>query len=275
MKEITPGIFAETHYWGCNPGVVFSDDKAVLIDCPLRPEQAIEWRREIEDKANIVCLINTESHLDHTLSNYIFKDIPIISHFLTRDAVAADTVDRLKETLKIYQEPVILPDDFTICPPDITFEKKLVIHLGDIHLEVLHMPGHTAGQSSVYVPEKKVIFTGDNIFYKVQTFLQDALPDEWLASLKQIEGMDIESIVPGHGEICNPSYIKEQTDFIKEWLNKINESLQKNWSLEEAKENISFLARYPMDVGLANLGPRLQLMNIERLYTLLSKNRNK
>ena len=69
-------------------------------------------------------------------------------------------------------------------------------------------------------------------------------------------------------------FLKEQTNFITEWLNKISEALDKQCSLDEAKDNISFLDRYPMDVGLEKLGPQLQHMNIERLYNVLSRNRS-
>ena len=273
MREIKSGIFVETNLWGCNPGVVISGGKAVLIDSPLRPDLALEWRNEIEKKSDILCLINTEHHIDHTASNYIFQDKPIISHKILREALSDSNPDEIRQqVLSIYREPINLPPDFKIVLPSITFEDNLVIHLDDVTLDIRHTPGHTSGQSSVYIPERKVIFTGDNIFHSVQTFLQDALPYDWLLSLEQLETMDVEVIVPGHGDICDLSYVPQQASFIREWLDAIENALAKQWSLEEAKEKISFVDRYPMDLGLEELGPRLQQMNVDRLYPLM-KNR--
>ena len=274
MREIRPGVFTETSLWGCNPGVVVSGKRAVFIDSPARPEEALGWRRKVEEKAEILCLINTESHIDHTTSNFIFQDKPIIAHRRTREALASDTAEQIRELLlQLYPEPIQLPSHFAIVLPQITFEESLTIHFEDITLNVLHMPGHTPGQSCVYIPERKVLFTGDNVFHRVQTFLHDSSPHEWLSSLERMKEMDVEIIVPGHGEICDLSYVEEQISFIREWLNQVREAVKKKWSLEEAKERISFLDRYPVDAGLEGKGEWVQHINIERLYLLFKEER--
>ena len=268
--EIKPGIFVETELVGCNPGVVFTSRGAVLIDSPLPYEKAIKWRKEIEERAELLFLINTEHHLDHTVGNFIFRDISIIAHSLTRKALEEERVERIREALReIYTEPVTLPEDFSIILPSITFEGRITLHFEGLTFEILHFPGHTPGQTCVYIPEEKIIFTGDNIFSGVQTFLHQSLPFDWLRSLEKMKEMDIELIVPGHGDICTKSYIDEQASFIREWIEAVEEAIRKGWSLEEAQERISFLDRYPMDRGLEKAGERLKRMNVERLYKVL------
>ena len=83
--------------------------------------------------------------------------------------------------------------------------------------------------------------------------------------------MDVDLIIPGHGEICDKSYLKEQASFIEEWVEAVRKGIQQGLSKEEAQEKISFLDRYPMDVGLAAMGPEVMRMNVNRLYDLLSK----
>ena len=53
--------------------------------------------------------------------------------------------------------------------------------------QLISLPGHTAGQTAVLIPEEKVIFTGDNIVNKKQGYLHNALASAWLESLKKLE----------------------------------------------------------------------------------------
>jgi glyoxylase-like metal-dependent hydrolase (beta-lactamase superfamily II) len=154
--------------------------------------------------------------------------------------------------------------------PSITFSERLSLHLGEHTFEVIHLPGHTASQSAVYIPEERVVFTGDNIFNKVQTFLHEAYPDDWLQSLKRIQGLDVDVIIPGHGEVCDKSYIKEQASFIEEWVDAVKDAIKQGLTKEEAQDGISFLDRYPMDIGIEALGPEVQRWNVARLYDLLA-----
>ena len=64
------------------------------------------------------------------------------------------------------------------------------------------MPGHTPYQGAVHIPEEGVIFTSDNVFHNVQTFLHEALPDEWLNTLQNLKDMDVETMVPGQWSAC-------------------------------------------------------------------------
>jgi len=54
------------------------------------------------------------------------------------------------------------------------------LHIGNHTFRLVHMPGHTAYQAAVIVEEEGVVFTSDNIFCKVHTWLQEADPDLWL-----------------------------------------------------------------------------------------------
>ena len=46
--ELAPGVFINSHYRGCTPGMVLTGDGFILIDSPLIPRQALEWRAQVE-----------------------------------------------------------------------------------------------------------------------------------------------------------------------------------------------------------------------------------
>ena len=51
---------------------------------------------------------------------------------------------------------------------------------------------------------------------RIKSWLQEADPDQWFESLKKIGELDVDVIVPGHGEICKKDYLKEQSDIVRQ-----------------------------------------------------------
>ena len=269
MQQMSDHVFVETGIQGCNPGFVVTDEGIVMIDSPQQPSDAMKWRDAMEGKGEIRYLINTEPHGDHVIGNFFFPGT-VIAHQGTKEALSSLSVEMIVDKIKgIDPEGLPLMEGYFLKTPSITFSQDLSLHLGKHTFELIHLPGHTASQTAVYIPEERLVFTGDNIFHKVQSYLHQAYPDDWLRSLKRIEELDIDVIVPGHGEVCDKRYLKEQASFIRDWLEAVSEAIKQGFSKEEAKARISFLDRYPMDIGLDWKGSQVQEMNVERLYDLL------
>lgn len=277
MKQVTENVFAETELMGCNPGFVVTADGVVVIDTPQRPTDALAFKSEIEKMGQVRYLINTEPHGDHYAGNFFF-DVPCIAHEGTRAAIELavknSTLEQIKERLvMIDPECKNNLDGYQVRVPNIAFNSTMSIHLGEIDFILMHTPGHTASETAVYVPQERIVFTGDNIFYKVQAFFHEAVPLEWLQSLEKLKELDVDYCIPGHGEVCTKEYLDEQAEFIRDWIAAAKDAVSKGWTLEEAKERISFLDRYPMLGKMDDFGPELQKMNVTRLYTLAKENR--
>ncbi len=268
--QLTKNIFVETGRYGCNLGYVTTQEGVVMIDSPTRPTDAITWRGEIEKKGRLKYLINTEPHFDHTTGDYFF-DVPVIAHEKTREAVlTADKEQRLERIAQVDPEGLSLVTDYRVIVPSITFSERLSLYLGSHTFHLLYLPGHTDGEIGVFIPEERLAFTGDNVFYKLQAFLHEADPFAWLQSLKKIEELDVDYIVPGHGEVCDKGYLVEQASFIQEWLDTVKSGIDQGWSKEEAMCRISLLDRYPMlPWEVESMGPEVQRWNVARVYDLL------
>ena len=271
MQKITESVFAETEFRGCNVGFVVTEEGVVMIDTPMLPQDAVKWRGEIARHGPVRYLINTEPHGDHFTGNYFFEGT-VVAHEGTREAIMAASAEQLKEYLKqIDPESVALPDRFSYRPPSITLSQRLTIYLGSHTFQLINLPGHTPFQLAVYIPEEKVVFTSDNVFGKVQAWLHQALPYEWLNSLKQIQEMEADVLIPGHGRICSRDYIPEMSKFIESWIDVVKAAIDKGMSLEEAQDKISLLDRYPMEAGSEARAELVQHMNVARLYEVLKK----
>jgi len=271
MQKITANVYAETKFRGCNPGFVVTKEGVVMIDTPQMPADAIKWRDEIAKYGTVRYLINTEPHGDHFTGNYFFKGT-VVAHEGTREAILAASVAQLKERLKqTAPESLSLIKRFNYRPPTITLSQRLTLYLGDHTFQLINLPGHTPYQVAVYIPEERVVFTSDNVFGKVQAWLHQAVPYQWLDSLKRLQELEADVLVPGHGELCDRSYLPEMSAFIQDWIDAVTAAIKQGMSLEEAQNKISFLHRYPMEGGSEPMAQQVQRMNVAGLYQALKK----
>lgn len=271
MQKITQNVYVETGFRGCNTSFVVTREGIVMIDTPQIPTEAIKWRDEIAKHGRVRYLINTEPHGDHITGNYFFEGTGV-AHEGTRKEILASSVEQLKKmTQQMSPESLPLLEGYFYRAPTITLSQRLTLYLGDHTFRLIHLPGHSPYQVAVYVPEAKVVFTGDNVVYKTQPFLRQALPFKWLASLKRIQKLDVDFVVPGHGKVCNRSYIPEMSASIQAWIDAATAAIKQGMSLEEAQENTALLERFGIKLGAEPMAKMMPRMNLARLYEVLKK----
>jgi glyoxylase-like metal-dependent hydrolase (beta-lactamase superfamily II) len=155
--------------------------------------------------------------------------------------------------------------------PVITFQSEMTLHVGNHTFRMVHMPGHTPYQAAVIVKEEGVVFTSDNIFCKVQTWLQEANPDHWLKALESLRRLREETFVPGHGPVCDKGYLNEQGSFIQEWVEYVRGGIAQGMNKEACLGSLTALTdRYPMDVGQDGMAPHVMRLNVANLYDFLT-----
>jgi cyclase len=269
MKQVTKNVFVETDFGGCNPGFIKTTEGLVLIDSPHRPTDGMDYRRELEKYGEAKYLINTEPHGDHISSNFLFN-VVFVAQEGTRERMANEVyLKRVKQQLSIVD-----PDfshnlkDYRVPLARITFSDTMTLYIGKHTIRLLHLPGHTASETAVFIPEENAVFTGDNIFHNTNTFMHEALPSKWLASLEKLKALDTKYYIPGHGDVCGKDYLDEQMSAVKEWIETIQEALGKGWSLEETQERISFLDRYSMEEEMKIRAKELEKLGIANVYNL-------
>jgi len=248
MQQITPNVYVETKWIiSCNPSFVTTSEGVVMIDAPYLPTDAVKWRDEIARRGELRYLINTEHHRDHTTGTYFFSGVGV-AHELVRKwfTVSQGTPDEVRQRFR-QEAPEVLPllDKYQPGLPIITFSERLALYLGEHTFELIHLPGHTPGQTGVFVPEEKVIFTGDNVANGFYPKLAQSYPVEWVESLRKIEAMDVDFVVPGHGEVCDKQVVREFAAFIQECIDRVSAAIKQGMSIEEAAERVSFEGNLP------------------------------
>jgi cyclase len=268
MQKIAQNVYVETGYRGCNVSFVTTTDGVLMIDTPMVPSESLKWRSEITKFGPVRYVINNEPHYDH-ISGSCFFDGKLVTQEGTRDGILGSSVEELVTRLKTAApEDLPVSSEFHFRPPDITFSQRLTLYLGSHTFQLLHLPGHTPGQTAVYVPEERVVFTSDNVVNPGPPYLHMAVPYAWLESLKKIGELDVDRIIPGHGAICDKSYLPKMSATIQNWIDRVGAARRQGMSVAEAREQLTVQVLFP------NMPPepRLEMikrMNITHLYEAL------
>lgn len=270
--RLTENVFVETGYMGANVGFVTTEKGIVMIETPQKPTEAIQWRELIEEKGEVRYLINTEGHEDHVAGDFFF-DAPIIGHDKTKERILSADKKRLFDQLNMTDpEEINLMKDYEFKLPDITFSDSMTLNMGSHTFLLMNTPGHTQGQTTVFIPEEKVAFTGDNVNFNMPAFMHESVPMAWIESIKIVQGLDIDHIVPGHGETCNREYLAEWSEFIQDWIDAVRNAIDKGWSKEEAIERIEIPSKFAFPPGTpGDMTKMIRNMNVSRLYDQLSE----
>ena len=219
-EELAPGIFINTHYRGCTPGFIHTEEGIILVDAPLIPKQAIDWREQIEQQYPgdpLLYIINTDHHRGHALGNQYFMPCKVIAHERAHKEMSGYT-ENFKERVRnsFKREPDIQAklNNIVIIPPDITFTKNAHLLYGTREVDLIFVGGHTPATSLVWLPNESVCFVGDILWVDQHPYMAQANSLEWLDALEHIRNLDAEYLVPGHGPVCTSEATHKVGEYI-------------------------------------------------------------
>jgi len=123
--------------------------------------------------------------------------------------------------------------------PNLTFEQNLTLFLGKREVRVLFLGrGNTAGDAVVYVPDSKVVVTGDLVVYPTP-YSFGSYPGEWTETLQKLMQMEALAIVPGHGPVMHDwEYAKMVGSLIESVRAQVHAAVKQGLSLEETRKRV-------------------------------------
>ncbi|MBU6997286.1 MAG: MBL fold metallo-hydrolase [Theionarchaea archaeon] len=231
--KITDRVYCRIGEQGTsNIGWILGDEYCTVVDTAMTPEetrQDLQAVGETTDK-DIRFLINTHYHPDHTFGNMHFSEI--IGHSFC--------YEKLKEMTPFYMEDAKNAQnkerfqEFFIKLPTLTFKERVTIH-AEPDIEIIHQGGHTPGSAVVYIPEEKVLFSGDLLFAGYHPYMGDADINQWITALHALLSLEFKAIIPGHGEVCDKEEIKRHITYLQAFLDTMRD-LKKKYSKETLLE---------------------------------------
>ncbi|MET3987295.1 MBL fold metallo-hydrolase [Streptomyces sp. PvR034] len=207
LVQPAPGVFAYIQPDGgwClnNAGFVTGGGRSLLVDTAATERRALALRDAITSTGSPLprTVVNTHHHGDHTYGNAVFTPEALV---LGHDRCRSEQLDAGRQLELIWPET-----DFGALPitaPDLTYSERATVHVGDTEVEVIH-PGvaHTVGDSVVWLPRQRTVFTGDLVFAEGTPFLAMGSLAGSLRALELLRALDAETVVPGHGPLTDPS----------------------------------------------------------------------
>lgn len=148
-------------------------------------------------------MINTHTHLDYTPGNCVVALLgaALISHEAERKYLVEQGTSILNHAADYGLKPEEMAGT-EIALPTLTFRERLTIDLGDEEAQLIRVaPSHPAGSLVVYLPAKKLMFSGDVLFTDFHPYLGDGDIAGWMNTIDSLLKMDMERIVPGHGPL--------------------------------------------------------------------------
>lgn len=86
---------------------------------------------------------------------------------------------------------------------DVTFEEDYTLRLGGRSIEIHHVgAAHTPGDSFVWLPAERTVFTGDIVYVgRILGVMEFSDSLSWLDAFAAIEALDPAHLIPGHGPL--------------------------------------------------------------------------
>ena len=260
LQEIAQGIYAlvaSTDFPPASPavaiangGIVIGSDGVLVIDpfqTPELGEMMISTVKSLTDKP-IKYVLNTHYHSDHTGANSVFvkREIPVLGRSVIREYIQSGK-----------------NNTGGITPPTVIINSQTDLWLGDRQVRIERVDGHSAGTDLVaYVPDAKVLFTGDMVFNKRIPYTADSDIRQWQGSLyRLIATYPDAKVVPGHGDVTNVTGLQSQQAYFSwlermalEWKGQIlskEQVLEKFAKIPDAYKDYKFKAIYPLNLDSA------------------------
>jgi glyoxylase-like metal-dependent hydrolase (beta-lactamase superfamily II) len=121
--------------------------------------------------------------------------------------------------------------------PNVAFERELDIDLGDRPVRILFLGrANTAGDTIIYLPNEKLVATGDVLDHPVP-YMFGGFPVDFVTTLHALAALDANVIVPGHGDVLHDkSYIMQVIDFLSAVNLEVEKEINDGKTLEEAQK---------------------------------------
>ena len=248
--------------WGwSNAGIVTDGEASLLIDTlydlKLTREMLDTMRKSIPAASHIDMLVNTHANGDHCWGNELVTGAQIIASARTAEemttAISPTVVAMLlKRAQELGQLGEFLShafgsfdfDNITLTLPTKTFEDELILKVGDKEVHLIEVgPAHTLGDTLVYIPADRVVFTADILFIGGHPIIWAGPTSNWLRACDRILAMDVETIVPGHGPITDKKGVVEVKGYLEYIYQEALKRYEAGMSAQEAARDIN-LDRY-------------------------------
>jgi len=210
-----------------NAGFVVTPRGVVVVDALGSPVLAQKLIAEIKKitPQKIVAVVVSHYHADHVYGLQEFKKIgaKIYAQGEGRSYISSETAKQRLIASRIDFAPWV-NEKTQLTSADVWIDQKTKLVVGGVDFFISRVgPAHAPEDLMVYVPSEKVLFAGDLVFRGRIPFVGNADSKGWLIALDEIEKLNPNIVIPGHGNYS----VKPAEDivFTRNYLKYLRESM--------------------------------------------------
>jgi len=203
FTQLSPNAYAYTAEGDPNTGVIVGDDAVMVIDTqatPVMAQDVIRRIRSVTDKP-IKYVLMSHYHAVRVLGASAYAAQEIIASQDTYELIvergAQDMKSEIERFPRLFQAVETIPG---LTWPTITFKGEMTLWLGPLEVKILQLGrGHTKGDTVAWLPQQKILFSGDLVEFDATPYAGDAYFSDWPQTLDRIAALKPEKLVPGRG----------------------------------------------------------------------------
>jgi glyoxylase-like metal-dependent hydrolase (beta-lactamase superfamily II) len=246
FTQLSENAYAYTAEGDPNSGVIIGDDSVLIVDTTATPAMAgdlIAKIRTVTDKP-IKHVVLSHYHAVRVLgaSAYFAEGAQnIIASRGTYEMIVergeADMKSEIERFPRLFAGVETVPG---LTWPTLVFEREITLYLGKLEVKIMHLgAGHTKGDTIVWLPSQKVLFSGDLVEYDAACYCGDAQLAAWPTTLDALDALGAEKLVPGRGPaLIGSAQVKAgigyTRDFVTTLLDRGREAVARKLDLKGA-----------------------------------------
>jgi glyoxylase-like metal-dependent hydrolase (beta-lactamase superfamily II) len=256
FEQLSAHCWAYTAEGDPNTGVVIGDEAVLICDAlatPVMAQNLIAEIRKVTDKP-IKYVVLSHYHAVRVLGASGYKAAGMQEIIASQGTYEMIVERGQQDMMSEYERFPRLFQNFESIPgltwPTLVFKDEMTLWMGkDLEVKIMHPGmGHTRGDTVVWIPSEKVLFSGDLVEADAACYTGDAQLAEWPATLDALAAFGAEKLVPGRGPaLVGTARVAEglayTRDFVSTLLSSAKEAVAQGMNLKQAMAH----ARQAMD----------------------------
>ena len=231
FDRLSDHAYAYTAEGDPNTGVVVGDDAVMVIDAqatPVMAQDVIRHIRTVTDKP-IRYVTLTHYHAVRVLGASGYSPQHVIASRDTYELIVergeADMRSEIERFPRLFRAVESVPG---LTWPTLVFERRMTLWMGKLQVEIMQLGrGHTKGDTVVWLPQEKILFSGDLVEFNATPYTGDAYLTDWPATLDAVAALQPEKLVPGRGaSLQTPAEVKAGLDGTRAFITAMFESVK-------------------------------------------------
>jgi glyoxylase-like metal-dependent hydrolase (beta-lactamase superfamily II) len=233
FDRLSEHAYAYTAQGDPNTGIIVGDDAVMVIDTqatPIMAQDVIRRIRAVTDKP-IKYVTLSHYHAVRVLGASAYGADHIIASQDTYDLIvergAQDMKSEIERFPRLFRAVESVPG---LTWPTLVFHGQMTLFMGKLEVRLMQIGrGHTKGDTVVWLPQERVLFSGDLVEYDATPYTGDAYLKDWPAALDAIAALKPQALVPGRGAaLKTPAEVAKGLEGTRAFVSDLYQSVERD-----------------------------------------------